>query len=144
MRHLFLVLPLLAGCAVFDQTEPPRVTGTIEAGAAPPPPRNARTVEQFDTTTRAERAAAASPVAGGRQIGTVVASLGDPGRPGFWLETPLVSEERTGRLQNVANGRTVEVTLLPVSDGSSRASLAALRVLEAPLGDLSELVVFLN
>ena len=104
---------------------------------APPPSRSARTVEQFDTTTDEQKAKAAS-VSGGTSLGTTVASLGDPASPGFWIETPLVTEAGRGRV--VYNGRSVEVDLRP--GASSRVSLGALRVLGAPLTDLAEVEVF--
>lgn len=111
------------------------------------PPENARTVEQFDTTTAAERqkAAAAPTVAAETTLGETVASLGDPARPGFWLETPLVETEQPGRILNPATGKSAQVTLIPI-DGpdtaGSRISLAAMRLIEAPLTDLPRLQVF--
>ncbi|MEL7150914.1 MAG: hypothetical protein AAGK71_09280 [Pseudomonadota bacterium] len=109
------------------------------------PDDDAITVEDFDTTTEAQREEAAStPNTGGNSLGTTVASLGDAGTPGFWLETPLVSAPTTGRVRNPATGRTVQVDLRPIAGGSSRISLAALRLLEAPLTELVTLEVFLN
>ena len=112
--------------------------------AAPPPPPAARTVEQFDTTTEAQRVAAATPSEGGALLGTTVASLGDPSRPGFWAETDLVTAVTTGRLVNPANGKSVEVELTPAEGGGSRVSLAAMRLLEAPLTDLPTFEVYGN
>ena len=112
------------------------------ANTAPPPPPDARTVEDFDTTSQADRVAATSTSTGGTALGRTVASLGDPGRPGFWIMTPLVSSEQPGRLEYPLKGTSVEVTLIPTEGASSRVSLAALRLLEAPLADLSELDVF--
>ncbi|PRY25961.1 hypothetical protein CLV78_10152 [Aliiruegeria haliotis] len=113
---------------------------------SPPPPPSARTVEQFDTTTGAERqAAAAAPATGAARLGTTVASLGDPTDPGFWAETGLVSEPRQGRLEYPASGQSVQVELRPsggAPGSGTRVSLPALRVLEAPLTGLPELVVF--
>ena len=105
MRRIILIIPLLASCAIPDQSGRPEA-GAIETDlrAAPPPPRMARTVEQFDTTTEAQRSEAVSSNAGGRLIGTTVASLGDPGRPGFWIETSLVTQAGLGRLTNPACG----------------------------------------
>lgn len=132
----------LTGTAVEDRPEALPVTN--EALAAPPPPREARTIEQFDTTTAEQRAAAAAPAAGGRLLGTTVASLGDPARPGFWIMTALAETTGAGRLVYPATGKSVEVELLPLESGSSRVSLAALRVLEAPLTDLPTLEVYAN
>lgn len=111
------------------------------------PPAGARTAEQFDTTTAAERKkAATAPKAGGEKLlGETVASLGDPARPGFWLETPLVSTPVTGRVLNPATGKSAQVDLIPIegpSTGGSRLSLAAMRLIEAPLTDLPTLKVF--
>ena len=148
-----LSLSLLAGCAEFDpfqqverqpaEEEVPEAVINPEL-AAPPPPPAARTVEQFDTTTEEQRVAAAAPASGGSLLGTTVASLGDPGRPGFWAETELVSEVTTGRLVFPASGKRVEVELTPADGGGTRVSLAAMRVLEAPLTDLPVLEVYAN
>ena len=133
-----LVVLGLCACAPVAQIEDaPKAETTV---AAPPPPANARTVDEFDTTTQAQRATASAPATGGRSLGVTVASLGDPAKPGFWIETPLVEDEGAGRLVYPANGKSVEVELRP--GPSSRVSLAALRVLEAPLTELSEIEVF--
>ncbi|SPF80573.1 hypothetical protein [Pseudoprimorskyibacter insulae] len=115
--------------------------------AALKPPATARTAEQFDTTTKADRdAAAVKPVAGGEAaLGLSIASLGDPTRPGFWIETPLVSEAGQGRVVYAPTGKSAQVTLLPI-DGpktaGSRLSLAAMRLIGAPLTGLPEVQVF--
>jgi len=73
-----------------------------------------------------------------------VAGLGDPTRPGLWLETPLVQAKGPGRVRLVSGGASVQVTLLPapgVATAGSRLSLAAMRELGAPLSDLVELEV---
>ncbi len=147
MRYTLIpLLFLVAACDEYVLMEPPR--------AAPPsiddqsglafPDDDAVTVEDFDTTTNAQREAATSPPASGTSLGTTVATLGDAGTPGFWLETPLVSAPTTGRVRNPATGRTVQVDLRPASGGSSRISLAAMRLLEAPLTELVSLEVYLN
>lgn len=138
----------VSGCVVPPPTELPGDGGiaaveTTEL-AAPPPPVTARTVEQFDTTTEEQRVAAAAGASGGRLLGTTVASLGDPTRAGFWIETSLVSERGTGRLIYPATGKSAEVELFPINGGGSRVSLAALRLLEAPLTDLPVLEVYEN
>ncbi len=119
--------------------------------AAPParlPAQNAQTVEEFDTTTAEERAEAVveEPAAesGDGRLGTTVASLGDAGEPGFWIKTPLVSEAKPGRLFYATSGRTVQVQLIPAGSGGSQVSLAAMRLLDAPLDGLPELVVYAN
>jgi len=142
----------LAGCtgagigeAVSDAApdaapEAPRMT-------APPPPRTARTAEQFDTTTESERAAALAPAppGGAERLGTTLASLGDPAEPGFWLETPLVTGTRQGRVMLAGTGTVVQVELRPISGpatGGSRISLAAMRLLGLSLTDIPELEVY--
>jgi hypothetical protein len=116
--------------------------------AAPPPPPSAQTAEALDTTTAEQRAAAAAPAeAPSKVLGKTVASLGSPTEPGLWLKTPLVSKEQQGRVTNPANGKSSLVTLIPI-DGpgtaGSRMSLAALRLIEASLTDLTEVEVALE
>jgi len=141
----------LAGCAEteFDNLFPPpphleSQNAYPSPAEPPPPPENAVTVAQFDTASAEDKTAAIAPsapsVAG--SLGTTVASIGDPTAPGFWVETPLVSTETQGRVQSKSTGRTVKVTLKPVSGGSSRISLSALQLLDLDLSGLHELVVF--
>lgn len=112
--------------------------------SAPVPAENAATVEEFDTTTAEERAAAAAPQERpARELGMMVASLGDPTEPGFWAKTTLVSEVQQGRLVYPQTNKSVLVELRPADEGSNgQVSLAALRVLGAPLTALPELTVF--
>lgn len=115
--------------------------------AAAKPPANARTVEEFDTTTADERrkAAAAPQPTGEQALGDTIASLGDPAKPGFWLETPLVKTAQKGRVFNPATGKSANVDLIPIdgpATAGSRISLAAMRLVEAPLTDLPTLQVF--
>lgn len=117
------------------------------ASLAPPPPTNAVTVEDFDTTTTAEREAAeaAPPVAAERALGETIATLGGPAKPGFWLETPLVSAPTKGRVVAKATGESVLVDLIPIEGpdtAGSRISLAALRLLGVGLTGLHELQVY--
>ncbi|MDJ0639269.1 MAG: D-galactarate dehydratase [Paracoccaceae bacterium] len=151
MRYALLPsLLLLSACAVIEQMERPSdfvpedASSSTETGAPPPPPRNARTVEQFDTTTAEQRAEATAVSTGGTLLGETVASLGDAASPGFWVETELVTEPAMGRVVNTANGKGVEVELRPSTGGSSRVSLAAMRLIEAPLTDLVTLEIFRN
>lgn len=117
--------------------------------SAPPPPSAARTAEQFDTTTVEQRAAAgAAPSSGGEvRLGETVASLGDPTQPGFWIKSPLVKTAGPGRIEYPATGKSAVVELIPMggpSSGGSQVSLAALRLLEAPITDLPMLIVYAN
>jgi hypothetical protein len=112
----------------------------------PSPPPDARTVEQFDTTTAQDRAAAIAPPAGGeRRLGSTIANLGSPTDPGIWLKTPLVTAVMNGRVEY--NGMSVNLELRP-SGGAlgsgSQISLAAMRLIEAPLIGLLEVSVYAN
>ncbi|MEP5732436.1 MAG: hypothetical protein ABJL67_24060 [Sulfitobacter sp.] len=116
--------------------------------AAPLPSPVARTPEALDTTTPEQRAAAAAPAqTSGATLGKTVVSLGSPTEPGLWLKTPLVQSEVQGRVTNPATGKSSLVTLIPL-DGpdtaGSRMSLAALRLIEASLTDLTEVEVALE
>ncbi|MCJ7872466.1 hypothetical protein [Phaeobacter sp. J2-8] len=113
------------------------------------PPEDAVSAEDFDTTTAQDREKAAEvPASGGETaLGSTVASLGDPARPGFWLETPLVTAATKGRVEFPGSGKSAQVDLIPI-DGpamaGSRISLAAMRLIEAPLTGLPEILVFRN
>jgi len=115
---------------------------------APKPVQSARTVEQFDTTTIEQRTAAVTEgQAGtsGEKIGSTIASLGDPTEPGIWIKTPLVTKRQQGRVEYAVSGKSVAVELIPIDGpktGGSRVSLAALRLLEAPLAGLPELIIY--
>ncbi|WP_425039579.1 hypothetical protein [Primorskyibacter sp. S187A] len=159
----FVWIPVIALCAcaqlaprasapevkpeVDSELRPQARPESLDITAPPAPPVNARTAEQFDTTSAEDRAAAAATpaVAQERDLGTSVASLGDPAQPGFWLETPLVREETQGRV--VYNGKSSAVTLRPIegpATAGSRLSLAAMRLIGAPLTGLPEVQVFAN
>ena len=162
-----LILPALAALTACAQVQPPPPRVTVAPAPVPAPvpvepaPQvtttplapspTARTAEEFDTTTDEERAAAiaaaeAAPPASG-PLGSTVASLGDPARPGLWIETPLVGASAKGRVTNSANGKSVEVDLIPISgpkSAGSRLSLAAMRSIEAPLTELPTVEVFAN
>ncbi|WOI57260.1 hypothetical protein [Palleronia sp. LCG004] len=162
IRTLFsvtLAALLLTGCA---QMNGPSGSGTVptdrdgqaspppeeiaEIVAAPPPRAGARTADQFDTTTDAQRQAArAAPTGGEQRLGEVVASLGDPTEPGLWVKTALVDAQRSGRLEYPGSGQSAVVELRPLpGGGGAQVSLAAMRLLEAPLTDLPTLIVYGN
>lgn len=151
----------LSGCAILQPQEPAtQAPVTAEEGEVRPEtrpedaatprlvPAEARTVEDFDTTTSEERAAAiesASAAGAQTDLGTTVASLGSASEPGFWLKTPLVSSPSKGRVVYPGTGKSVSVDLIPI-DGprtaGSRMSLSAMRLVEAPLAGLPEVQVF--
>lgn len=141
---------MVAGPGVDDPPAPvPDAPEEIrEVVSAPDPEAGARTAEALDTTTDAQKAAAsAAPTGGERRLGETVASLGDPTMPGLWIRTPLASEGGSGRIENPANGKSAVVQLIPLegeATAGSQVSLAALRLLDAPLTDLPTLVVYAN
>ncbi|MCX7566277.1 hypothetical protein OS189_07970 [Sulfitobacter sp. F26169L] len=133
-----------------SQAEVAAVNADPVLTSAPPPPKAAKTQEALDTTTSAQRAQAAAPAApaaSSKLLGTTVASLGSPTEPGFWLKTPLVKTETSGRVTNKANGKSSAVKLIPIdgpASGGSRISLPAMRLIEAPLTELAQLEVTLG
>ncbi|MFT6451835.1 MAG: hypothetical protein ACJA06_001321 [Halocynthiibacter sp.] len=166
MKNLFVpvVLPIflsvaLSGCAQLGMTpKAAEIPATDPALAAeipavirpsPRPSAAARTVEQFDTTTKEDRAAAVAiaekPTPKEALLGKTIASLGNPADPGFWLETPLVSAPTQGRVEYPGSGKSVAVELKPIpgdAGAGSRLSLPAMRLLEAPLTGLPEVLVY--
>lgn len=134
------------GAQIHPSTRPKPRLGAVQT-MVPKPPPSAHTAEQFDTTTSSQRAEAVvvTSTGGERKLGSTVGSLGDPTEPGFWLKTPLVSSAGKGRVEYPATGKSVAVDLLPIEGAStagSRVSLAALRLLGAPLTGLPDLIVF--
>ncbi|SHH27058.1 hypothetical protein [Marivita hallyeonensis] len=127
------------------QMRPQARPGVVEA-AVRTPPVTARTVEEFDTTTAEERqAAAAATGTAERSVGATIVSLGDPARPGFWIETPLVSSAGQGRVLYPGTGQSAQVELIPIdgpATAGSRMSLPAMRLVGAPLTGLVEVQVF--
>ncbi len=111
---------------------------------APPPPETAVSVEDFDTTTADDRAAAATVVAeDDAPLGTTIASLGSPTEPGIWLKTPLVTTVTMGRIVYEGNAISAELRPSGGTPGSgSEMSLAAMRLIAAPLTGLPEVTVF--
>lgn len=113
--------------------------------AAPPPAPEARTAAEFDTTTDEQKdAARAAPESGETRLGTTVASLGDPAEPGLWLRTPLVQEERQGRVET-EDGASARVRLIPrggPETAGSQLSLAAFQTLGLALTVLPTLTVY--
>lgn len=107
-----------------------------------PPPSEVQDVPADEAAGGESEEAAIAPQATGN-LGTTVASLGDPARPGLWLETPLVSVQTQGRVEAM-NGATAEVALYPsggLPGSGSRISLAAMQALGLGLTDLPTLTV---
>lgn len=150
MKYLAIIpLVALAACDLPQPQVSPAATAprtTITPAVRPAPPPDARTPDAFDTVTEAERAAARAPAPGaGTQLGTTIASLGPPGDTGIWLETGLVTQVTPGRIEYPGNGRILNVELRPsgrAPGAGSQISLSAMRLLDAPLTGLPELVVY--
>lgn len=88
----------------------------------------------------------APDAAGNGSLGTTIASLGNPAEAGLWLKTPLVGQERAGRVVFPQTGKTVSVTLIPLEGpktGGSQLSLSAMQAIGAPLTELPTIEVFL-
>ena len=69
----------------------------------------------------------------GGQSTKTVAGLGDPGRAGLWMETPLVKSRQNARVI-APNGRSIVLTLEPITGDTgagSRLSIGAMRSLGA-------------
>lgn len=138
-------------------TGQPVISGPVLKGTAPRTPGKStsassigesagQSAEALNTATRAERAQAAAPVpAGGKRLGSTIASLGDPSLPGFWIKTPLVGSESAGRIVNPATGKSANVRLIPLggpASGGSQVSLPALQLLGVSLTDLPSIEVY--
>ncbi len=97
-------------------------------------------------TVTSQTAALTAPTASAPSFSggaTTVAGLGDPGRAGLWMETPLVSSQRNARI-TAPNGQSVIVTLEPMSGdqgAGSRLSIGAMRALGLPLTELVKVTV---
>ena len=116
-----------------------------DGGSAAPPPvavtPETSGPEMGEVTPEAE--AAGPPTVSEGELGTTVASLGDPARPGLWLETPLVDAETPGVLV-AEDGTRVDVTLIPsggAAGSGSRISVLAMQALGLSLTDLATLTV---
>jgi hypothetical protein len=104
-------------------------------------------VDEFDTTTAEDRAAALAQPASATVslLGTTIVSLGPPTDPGIWIETPLVSAVQMGRVDYAPAGTSVAIELRPsggAAGSGSQISLAAMRLLEIPLTALAEVSVY--
>lgn len=135
-------------------------TGTVETSLTPeqvaaataitraPAPRPAAkaTPAQLDTTSAAQKAAAArAPEVSEARLGTTIASLGNPTEGGFWIKTPLVKARGIGRIFNPATGKSAKVDLIPLdgpASGGSQVSLPALQLIGVSLTDLPTIEVY--
>lgn len=140
--------PSLQGIFGTNPAEPAAAPApTLDPTPPPPPPTTATTVDQFDTTSEEDRTAATAVDASAetQELGVTIASLGPPAEPGIWLKTPLVTELSEGRI--TFNDKSINVELRPsggAPGSGSQISLAAMRLIEAPLTGLPEVTVFLR
>ncbi|KEP68364.1 D-galactarate dehydratase [Thioclava sp. BHET1] len=151
MRHIVSIAAILAlaGCAqlgIGGKSQEPAPGTATSQDARPMLKPGPMSADALDTTTQAQRAAAAQKPSGGEtRLGTTVASLGDPTDAGFWMRTGLVTEKTDGRIVSPATGKSAKVTLIPSGNpasAGSEVSLPALRLLGVPLTDLPDLTVY--
>lgn len=131
----------LAGCG--GGFRPLGFLNRDRGGSDVPPPAVAAEAVSDEVVDPGAPAVTAADATVSGTLGTTVASLGDPTRPGMWLETPLVSAETPGRLE-AANGNSAEVTLMPsggAAGSGSRISIMAMQALGLGLTDLPVLTV---
>lgn len=81
------------------------------------------------------------PSAQNGELGRSVVSLGTPADRGLWVETPLVSSVRAGRVIRTDTGAELAVELRPGPPGGARASLQTLMGLGLSPAALNELVI---
>lgn len=113
------------------------------ATVAAPPRGVTTTAAALDTVSEADKAAAraAAETSAGGDLGAETVSLGDPGDPGLWVKTDLVSAETPG-VVTAADGSKVTVTLRPLGgSGGAQISLSALQALGLPLAGLHPVTV---
>lgn len=135
---------LTTGCARLDALWPfnDRTQATVSAPVADGDAQDA-TRPQSRPGTQEEGAAASVDTAALRSLGTSVATLGDPSRPGLWVETPLTDTRTRGRAVLADGGQGVDLDLIPApGTGGSRMSPAAMRALGLPLSALAEVELF--
>ncbi len=147
---ILAAFPVIAACAAVpggSQTPASDIPVAVPGARPLSPPVDARTVEDFDTTTAEDRAVALS--GGGLDaevaLGRTIVSLGSPNEPGIWIETPLVSVSMIGRVEYPVAGTEIALELRPsggVAGSGSEMSLSAMRLLEIPLTALAEVIVY--
>lgn len=154
MRYLiFVPVLILSSCGLVDKAGD-RLFGGAGNGdgtATPVAPVDASLTDETETdgtetisNDEADDSAEATPAPAPSGPKPTVASLGDPAKPGMWLETPIVQVERQGRITVKATGRSAEVTLIPIEGeetAGSRLSVSGFQAVGASLTDLVELTV---
>lgn len=140
-----MIALLVSGCGVLPEGAAPVSDVTVGADIGGDVPRPQARPDDLSVPGASVDEAAPEPEVSIGTLGRTVVSLGNPGEPGLWLKTPLVSAERSARLFNPATDKSVEVTLIPIegpSTAGSRASIATMQALGASLADLVEVDVF--
>ena len=139
---MIMIALCVSGCGVLPG---PTDTGSGAANVSPASDDVQRPIARPDDVVATEASATGTSEVSVGTLGRTIASLGNPGEPGMWLKTPLVSAERSARVFNPATGQSAEMTLIPIEGprtAGSRMSLAAMQALGAPPGDLVEVDVF--
>jgi hypothetical protein len=156
--------PRLPGAALDTMTDPASgqavIRGPVLTGTAPRSPGKSSGISSIGepvspatavpgrsgrSETQQATGTDAAPGSSGRRLGTTIASLGDPSRPGYWIRTPLVDTESDGHIVNTGNGRSAAVRLIPLDGpvgGGSQVSLSALQLIGVSLTDLPAIEVF--
>lgn len=138
MKHISFAVPLL-GLLILSACAPLDGLGLSRPASKPTP------VEALPDPEPVEETEIEAPETEAGMLGRTIASLGDPNKPGFWIETPLARQSGKGRVRYDKSGRTIKVDLIPIPGeptAGSRLSLAAMKLLDAPLAGLPEVVVF--
>lgn len=138
MTRLALLFPLLlAACAgTFRAPDQPGSDIAPQAQAPGGPFAAIRPASRPGDSVAVTPAAAPATMG---ELGTTIASLGNAGQPGLWLETPLVTQRGPGQVSY--GGRSVTAELIPIpgpATAGSRASLQLMQALGAPLTGLPE------
>ncbi|KUJ76788.1 hypothetical protein AVO45_09800 [Ruegeria marisrubri] len=140
MRYAVLIsLGLLAGCEAV-QTSASRQPDEEDR------PQEAAVEEVAEQEAKpAQTAVIVDP--GWEGAKRTIAGLGDPTKPGRWMETPLVKTEMNGRIVVRKTGAQAYVALVPApgaAGAGSRLSFDAMKALLVPLDELVELDVYSN
>ncbi|WP_170364513.1 hypothetical protein [Ruegeria arenilitoris] len=134
MRYLFVIIPaFLTGCDAVRQS--------LDRAPDAEPAQTTETAAALEEVEATPVAAVNTGWAGAK---TTIAGLGDPNKPGRWLETPLVETEINGRVVVPKTGAQAYITLVPAPSGGSRLSVEAMRALLVPFDELVELDVYSN
>ncbi|MGJ8584544.1 MAG: D-galactarate dehydratase [Marinosulfonomonas sp.] len=143
---LIVGVAALAGCGTQPSISPIYSGGSGQDYDASLGTDSALTAEEFDTSTDAEREAAAQTDSKlGVELGTTSATLGNAAAPGFWLETPLVASRVKGHVKDPKTGKSLKVDLIPIegpATAGSRLSLPAMRLLDVDLQSIVNLTVY--